>query len=321
MRYMADYVRIEHEFPEYASYVVINWCLSNICNYACSYCPDELHNRSRQWLPLEEIKGFCERAIRHYEGKKLYFEFTGGEVTLWRDFIPLCSHLKSLGAEVGFISNGSRALDWWASAIPHFDQVCLSFHSELAKPGHFLDVVKLLHRDRRVHVNVMMKPETFDYCVEFARKVIELENVSIALQPLVIDFQDRLYVYTDAQKAVLAGQQENFSSKVRYTRQFTTYRGSMAAITRKGERNVFPAHHFIATGMNNWFGWDCYIGVEQIVVDMLGNIKRGWCDVGGVIGNILDPKLMLPVVPIRCNKTMCHCNFDIMATKIDQQGP
>ena len=21
-------------------YVVVNWCLGNTCNYACSYCPD-----------------------------------------------------------------------------------------------------------------------------------------------------------------------------------------------------------------------------------------------------------------------------------------
>ena len=43
---------------------------------------------------------------------------------------------------------------------------------------------------------------------------------------------------------------------------------------------------------------------------------RGWCRVGGVIGNIKKPdEINWPVNPIRCNKHMCHCNFDIMCRK------
>ena len=48
---------------------------------------------------------------------------------------------------------------------------------------------------------------------------------------------------------------------------------------------------------------------------MDGSLHRGWCKVGGKIGHITDENLMLPIRPVICDKTMCHCNFDIMSTK------
>ena len=66
---------------------------------------------------------------------------------------------------------------------------------------------------------------------------------------------------------------------------------------------------------NDWSGWHCYAGVEQLIVDMDGSIYRGWCKEGGAIGNIGDAEINLPTDPVLCTKTMCHCNFDIMCTK------
>ena len=44
---------------------------------------------------------------------------------------------------------------------------------------------------------------------------------------------------------------------------------------------------------------------------------RGWCRVGGAFGNMKDPdNIHWPQSPIKCNKKMCHCNFDIMCKKV-----
>mgnify|MGYP007020039300 CR=1 FL=1 len=44
---------------------------------------------------------------------------------------------------------------------------------------------------------------------------------------------------------------------------------------------------------------------------------RGWCRVGGHVGYIQYPEqVKFPVAPIRCNKSFCHCNFDIMCKKV-----
>ena len=90
----------------------------------------------------------------------------------------------------------------------------------------------------------------------------------------------------------------------------------MRKVYDDGTSDVSSAHRFINEGTNNWAGWKCYAGVEQLVVDMSGYIYRGWCNVGGPIGNINDNTLILPGEPVLCDKSMCHCNYDIMSTKI-----
>jgi len=89
----------------------------------------------------------------------------------------------------------------------------------------------------------------------------------------------------------------------------------MRAIDANGEGPVVSAHRFISEKANNWSGWKCYAGIEQLIVDMDGSIYRGWCKVGNSIGHINDANLELPMLPVICNKNMCHCNFDIMCSK------
>ena len=159
----------------------------------------------------------------------------------------------------------------------------------------------------------MMSPEKFDDCYALAERAVKLTNISLALQPLIHDFGDTLYDYTDEQKKVFDQQYALVGHKIRHTKRQAVYRGSMRTVGE--ESQVLSAHSFIANSTNNWFGWDCYAGVEQLIVDMDGSIHRGWCKVGGKIGYIWDENLVLPTAPVKCNKIMCHCNYDIMSTK------
>jgi MoaA/NifB/PqqE/SkfB family radical SAM enzyme len=310
-----EYIRLEHAEPDNNNWFSVNWCLGNTCNFACSYCPTSLHNGSVKWPELDTIKSFISKVKNHHQDKGIYFEFTGGEVTVYKHFIDVCKFCTELGIKVGFISNGSRTLRYWEKNREYFDHVCLSFHSEFADPDHFIEVIKILHNDIRVHVNIMMSPEKFDYCFEFANRVKDLGNVSMALQPLIHDFGDTLYDYTDEQKAVFENQSQLLTRHIKFDKKFTYYRGAMRMVMQDGTTKVQAAHKFIADKTNDWSGWKCYAGVEQLIVDMDGSIHRGWCKVGKVIGHINDADLRLPKTPILCNKIMCHCNYDIMATK------
>ena len=312
---MHDYIKLAHSNPEHAQWFVVNWCLGNTCNFNCSYCPTGLHDGSVRWPELETLKQFVDKVINQTAPRKVYFEFTGGEVTLYKHFTELCQHVNSMGAKVGLISNGSRTLRWWAEHKQYFDHVCLSFHPEEADEKHFINVVKLINNDLRTHVNIMMSPEKFDFCYAVANKIKDLGNISMALQPLIHDFGDTLFDYTDSQKRIFDKQHELISKHIKFTRSFEYYRGAMKMMREDGSEQVSSAHRFISHKKNDWSGWKCYAGVEQIIVDMDGRIFRGWCKVGGPIGSINDANLKLPTAPIICNKTMCHCNFDIMSTK------
>ena len=86
-------------------------------------------------------------------------------------------------------------------------------------------------------------------------------------------------------------------------------------VDSEGIARVSSAHRFISEKTNDWSGWQCFAGVEQLIVDMDGSIYRGWCKEGGLIGRIDSSEINLPLDPVICTKKMCHCNFDIMSTK------
>jgi len=288
--------------------------MGNTCNFACSYCPTSLHDGSIGWYDYEKVIAFCDKVMDHYK-KVIYFEFTGGEVTLWKHFPALCKYLKSKGMEVGFISNSSRTLRWWNDILPHVDHVCLSFHSEFGDKEHFLEVVKLTSQHFRTHVNIMMNPDRFDELYQFSLECVKINNISIALQPLLVHFSEEVYPYNPIQKSILDNQWQLVTSRIVYDKSYKSYRGAMAMVEPDGNRTVAAAHKFINHGKNAWSGWKCWAGLEQIVIDTDGSIFRGWCRVGGKIGHVLDEDLQFPYDPVVCSKQKCHCNFDIMCTK------
>jgi len=309
------YIKLEHSNPNHEDWFVVNWCLGNTCNFECSYCPSALHDGSKRWPETQVIKNFIARIKDHYFHKNIYFEFTGGEVTMYKDFTEICQFCTEMGIKVGLISNGSRTIRYWEENKQFFDHVCLSFHPEEGDADHFVQVVKLLHKDVRTHVNIMMSPEKFDHCYAIANKVKNIGNISMALQPLIHDFGDTLYDYNEFQKKIFDKQHDLITKHIKFDRTFDYYRGAMRKVNKDGTKQVSSAHRFVSEKTNDWSGWKCYAGIEQLIVDMDCSIHRGWCKVGGAIGHIEDANLNLPMEPVVCNKTMCHCNFDIMSTK------
>ena len=312
---------LDHHHDAVKDWVVVNWNLGNRCNFSCSYCPPVLNDGSFGWNDFEVVKTFIDAVIDHYAPRTIYFEFTGGEVTLWKDFVSTAKYIKERGHDIGFISNASRTIRWWEQNKEVFDHVCLSFHPEFSKPEHFLEVAKIMSEQCRTHINIMMHtdPEKFQMGEKLAHdSVVECKNISIALQPLVVDFGTERFPYTDEQLQIIDDQFKNYGSKIIHDKTYTVYRGSMDMIdTVNNLKANSSAHRFIADNKNNWKGWDCWAGVEQIIVDFDGSVWRGWCRVGGSFGNIKNPKQVnFPAKPIRCNKSFCHCNFDIMCKKV-----
>src|SRR5215207_2003766 len=107
---MKPYSKLLHGNARYEEYFVVNWCFFNICNFSCSYCPEILHSGKNRGLPIDQVKNFCKQVIETKSDKKVFFEFTGGEVTYYKEFAALMRFLKEQGADTGLISNGSRDL-------------------------------------------------------------------------------------------------------------------------------------------------------------------------------------------------------------------
>lgn len=312
---MHDYIKLEHANPKHKDILVVNWCLGNTCSFSCSYCPTNLHDGSRSWISLVSVIRFINNVNEHYGDKNIYFEFTGGEVSLYKDFQKLIQYLKSRDMNVGIISNLSRTTRFWEDVVENLDHMNASFHPEFTDPNHFLEVVKILQPTTGVHVNIMMKPENFKDCLKFAQRVVEIEDVTISLQPLLVDFGSHIYEYTDEQKEIMS----NMCPKPKITSRFQTYkifRGEMKKIYSDGREEITTEPELVSNNENNWKGWSCNAGIDELVINYDGNIYRGWCKQGGTIGNVDDRHIEFPTNAIICQKDFCHCNLDIMNERL-----
>ena len=306
-------VTIGHANPGNEKITVINWCLGNTCNFACSYCPEALHAGSVPWIDYDAAIDFSQRIITHYDqlGQQIEFLFTGGEPTMYPRFLKLLYYLKEAGCRIGVISNGSRTMEWWQKAKDALDFAFLTYHIEYSNRDKFIAITELLGAQMPVHVNLTVIPARFDECLAHANIIYETcTSLSLSLKPLLKNMGDHLYDYTAEQQDILT--RRGFKPKTlnRYAS-----RGMMKVLydddTAVEER---PAG-FILKDSNHWQGWYCNAGIELVYIDFNGDIYRGTCRQGGKLGNVLLQDVNFPSAPVLCSKKTCHCLSDIMLTK------
>ena len=72
----------------------------------------------------------------------------------------------------------------------------------------------------------------------------------------------------------------------------------------------------INNGQTNFLGYECELGLRSLFISSQGEIKRGNCGVGGIIGNINQPDLIQwPSEPVICPYTVCGCTSDVNINK------
>ncbi len=294
----------------------MEWCLGTTGNYSCSYCPDSLHDGAHSFPAVATAMRFARALLDHCgaNGCDVTFQFTGGEPTLYAGLLPLARAVKERGAATAIISNGSRPPDWWRAAIPCLDAVSLTYHIEFATP-RFRDVLQLLSSSMRTHVNVTMWPPRFADCLAAAEALArECPQATFTLKPLLLDFGDKLYPYTEEQKDILKnrwiGKGGNPPSP--------HGRGQMLLAGPGAVERVRPGE-LIVSGRNRWSGWRCYAGLELLSIRPSGDVYRSLCREGGRLATIHDKTFRWPDRPIVCTKASCHCVTDILTTKLSPE--
>lgn len=303
------------------SCIYVNWAINNSCNYSCKYCHPDLNSGSINQPTYEYINGFLEKIITYSKGMGLvpYFEFGGGEVTLIRNFGDVLKKISQNQGQVTIISNGSKKLSWWSEHSKYLTGVSLSYHiNDIKSESHFIMVSKVLEASQttRFHVNVMMVPERFDDCLEFAYRLKHEVRCSIALQPLFEGFGHggitKKYSYTP--------EQEQMMKDFRGRPELKTLPPSMAELEvnyADGTIENLSTFDLIANDQTNFVGWDCYAGIDSLVITFSGDIYRSWCMQDGPIGSIYDENIELPTHPTKCRTKICQCGVDLSAKKVN----
>ncbi len=310
-------ISIVHNKPEFSALTFIDWNLGTLCNYACSYCPEALHDGALKWPDASLALRFCEQVLSQYQslGRRTFFRITGGEPTLYKHLIGLLRRIRELGGNVGINSNGSREIAWWDQAIEYLDLVNLTFHIEFAKMYHFVSVAnRLLEHGVRTHVNVTMLPDRFDECAERASALLsQCDGISITLKPLRVNFGE-LYPYSDEQMKTLHIHQPAHA-------QGNAFRGDMRCIYDDGTSQLARPTQLILLGQNRWRSWSCNAGIESLAVRPDGEVYRATCREGGSLGNLNDGAFSIPKSPVRCAQDTCNSICNIRISKWQGEGP
>ena len=199
-------MRVDHQNPEHSKWVLVDWTLGTACNFQCSYCPAELHDGRFPFPSPDSVVEFARVVSRHYEslGRRVFVQFTGGEVSLFSQLPGILSELKQAGIRSGVLSNGSRGLAFWSKLSALLDSVTLTHHIEFAHWERFQSIAAMLSERIRTHVQFTMLPARFDECVERALTIRALcPRATIGLKPLRVGFGTELFTYGSSQLAVL----------------------------------------------------------------------------------------------------------------------
>jgi len=278
----------------------VQWLLGNSCNYKCSYCYHGFYNGDTPFPDNEKILSICQDIIFHYDelNHDVVFEFIGGEPTLLDKLPIIGQRLHNHPVNIVIKTNGSASLDWWKSMRKSLSGVVISIHREFCDLSHIINVIDLLTNSSdynyinvEVLVPVTNRPESWSWGVD-TLKLIRKKFNSGNLQLLYSNFgkgSNQYLPYTDSQIS-----------------EYRILCDKSFSLNPENFSRVVP----------DYFGKTCYSGLDTLIIDHNGDIFRGWCRQGGIIGNINDAEIKFPQTSIVCAKEICGNGFDQQARKI-----
>ena len=180
----------------------VQWDLGRRCNFDCSYCWPDSHNKTDVWVPLDALKVVVDKVHDAINGYPAKFNFAGGEPTLHPDFIALCIHITSLGHEVHVQTNGTMSVNR-ARILSRLAEISISVHLEQVNDEKLLrNVGGILAENGKLEVKIMVAPDMFDRMREvryLLKQVPGINRARLTVAPLRDPVTNELMDYTPEQ--------------------------------------------------------------------------------------------------------------------------
>jgi organic radical activating enzyme len=180
--------------------VNIQWNIGNICNLNCEYCPSSLKDGQAKFPTVDQFTSAIENIQRQTVNfDTVEIELTGGEPTL-SDAVRECLSSSIDKIKFRFHSNGTAEVAWWQQALPNFNEITLSLHSQ-ANFDHYVDVANTLHGQCNLKLLIAMDVDNFD-AQQTRYNILKDKFSEVRPQMLYSNFtkgNNRYLDYTDAQ--------------------------------------------------------------------------------------------------------------------------
>lgn len=183
-------------------FFTISWIMHLRCNYDCMYCPPARHNDDGSMHSLADLQKYWQQIYdkTRHQNKRYKFSFTGGEVTINRDFLPFVQWLRQNYGEIvdtmGMTTNGSASLNYYRRAFEHLNFISFSTHTEHMDEDRFwataLELSKLAREGhkRTFMVNIMQEYWAHDQINRWVG-FCEQNNIYHSVNPVLYQYKTR----------------------------------------------------------------------------------------------------------------------------------
>lgn len=182
--------------------ISLTWNLGIRCNYDCMYCPTELHDKKSPLADLDTLKQTWLDFYEKTKEKNLPYKilFTGGEVTINRNFLPLIEFIRDGNFNIGKLlihTNGSANEKYYRKLSSMVDAICFSTHSEFFDEQEFFNKVKAINEimprpEKSIHVIIMNEYWNKDR-IELYKKYLDELSIGYSVSKIYYASQHRKY--------------------------------------------------------------------------------------------------------------------------------
>lgn len=161
----------------------VSWDMGKRCNYACSYCPAEVSNRTDPLRTWDELKSATDQVIKEFSGKsKVKWVITGGEPTIIPSYLDWVRYVNDFGHLVHTTTNGSRGPKYLSELI-EISCIGLSLHLEYLDLERLVASVESVIEKKKVDkkalvmwfgVRVMVPPGKVEKALEVKDRLFEI---------------------------------------------------------------------------------------------------------------------------------------------------
>ena len=298
-------------FPDVMNGMNIEWVVSNVCNYSCSYCVEDLYGGSSGQPDHEKALKFFDYLHKEIVSGPKLLNLTGGEPTVWPKLIPFIKGLdKSYFTQL--TTNGSRTVKWWSRLLDNYDnlaRVAISTHLEFAKIEHILQVSKLLHDKTSLTILLLADRKNFHLVKKYAPMFKDI-NCSVYVKP-IRGLDGLAQDYTD--------EEQDFIKNFKQTQKNgSDLKGIPTHLVIDGVPKSYSyGLELISKNLHSFKGWKCSLGKSRLVIWHDGSISLAQCGTAKrmKIGTIWDENIQIPTEPVTCDTDYCTCLPDIRIPK------
>lgn len=318
--------------------LAVNWVLTDMCNYNCSYCFGHEKMDKSRFATFSSILNTLDN-LAALNRPSYQFTIGGGEPTTHPHFLELMQLLaaKFEGKldRVMVISNGSREIPFYETLArlgePLRLQLIHSIHTDHVNKEHLYKLVEILSPSLTLTLNLMFNPAKWELVREIYEHLLKLRDkycfgLSVAplRQPPKFDELDKRYTKehldwqsaanSDFNKRDKASQAQKYKYELENWDVFHELRTGNEIKIVRGNR-----HQQLAEGLFDFRGMYCTSGTHLLVIDSNGECYGIWCAQKKKMFNIYQKKEISEIIDsmelVQCSQHNCGCGANDASMK------